>query len=168
MKEVAKENHRGGEEVQPYAVRETLFYWIARLEDRYNREFLTAIRPKRITVSSWRALSVVSELGGLTVGELAEHVHIDRSVLSRLLIQLEKDGMIKRVPRATDRRTIELFITDKGRKEYESLYPIRKAVFERARNEIGDKEVQYITNILRQMSDNLERSHYRDSASAPD
>jgi len=74
--------------------RNSLFYWTGLLEDRYNQLFVKAMRPQRVTVSRYRTLAILMELADLTVNELARHSSIERSALSRLLDQLEREGLI--------------------------------------------------------------------------
>src|SRR5258705_10919414 len=73
--------------------RNSLFYWTGLLEDRYNQLFVQAMRPRRVTGSRYRTLAILMELTDLTINELARHSSIERSGLSPLLAQLEREGL---------------------------------------------------------------------------
>src|SRR6476661_7670695 len=86
--------------------RNSLFYWTGLLEDRYNQLFIKAMRPVRVTVSRYRTLAILAEIDELTVNELARHSSIERSALSRLLDQMEREELIARRPHRADRRAV--------------------------------------------------------------
>src|SRR5258708_13243494 len=98
--------------------RNSLFYWTGLLEDRYNQLFVQAMRPQRVTVSRYRTLAILMELTDLTVNELARQSSIERSALSRLLDQLEREGLIARPLRPTDRPAPEIRIPPHGPDSY--------------------------------------------------
>ena len=45
---------------------------------------------------------------------LSDSLFIPRQTMTNLLDQLEKSGLIRRVPHATDRRRVQLLLTEKG------------------------------------------------------
>jgi DNA-binding MarR family transcriptional regulator len=136
--------------------RNSLFYWTGLLEDRYNQLFVKAMRPQRVTVSRYRTLAILMELADLTVNELARHSSIERSALSRLLDQLEREGLISRRLRATDRRALEIRITAKGRDAYLAMRPVRREVLRRATEGIAPGEIERMRAVIQLMLHNLD------------
>src|SRR5229473_5539064 len=136
--------------------RNSLFYWTGLLEDRYNQLFVQAMRPQRVTVSRYRTLAILMELTDLTINELARHSSIERSALSRLLDQLEREGLISRRLRATDRRALEIRITPKGRDTYLAMRPVRRAVLKRATEGIAPGEIERMRTVIQLMLHNLD------------
>jgi MarR family transcriptional regulator for hemolysin len=136
--------------------RNSLFYWTGLLEDRYNQLFVQAMRPQRVTVSRYRTLAILMELTDLTVNELARQSSIERSALSRLLDQLEREGLIARRLRATDRRALEIRITPKGRDAYLAMRPVRREVLERATEGIAPGEIERMRTVIQLMLHNLD------------
>jgi DNA-binding MarR family transcriptional regulator len=136
--------------------RNSLFYWTGLLEDRYNQLFVKAMRPQRVTVSRYRTLAILMELADLTVNELARHSSIERSALSRLLDQLEREGLISRRLRATDRRALEIRITAKGRDAYLAMRPVRREVLRRATEGIAPGEIERMRTVIQLMLHNLD------------
>jgi MarR family transcriptional regulator, organic hydroperoxide resistance regulator len=136
--------------------RNSLFYWTGLLEDRYNQLFVQAMRPQRVTVSRYRTLAILMELADLTVNELARQSSIERSALSRLLDQLEREGLIARRLRATDRRALEIRITPKGRDAYLAMRPVRREVLKRATEGIAPGEIERMRTVIQLMLHNLD------------
>ncbi|NMD57857.1 MarR family transcriptional regulator [Tsukamurella conjunctivitidis] len=66
--------------------------------------------------------------GKVRMADLAEHVHLSQSALSRLVARLEKDGLATRSMCQSDRRSVFTAITDEGRQRYDAARPTQRAV----------------------------------------
>ncbi len=62
--------------------------------------------------------------GRLRQVDVAERVLLSHSGLSRLLDRIEARGLIERVRCSTDRRAINLALTDEGREMLEQMWPV--------------------------------------------
>ncbi|MDI3404720.1 MarR family winged helix-turn-helix transcriptional regulator [Streptomyces cavernicola] len=65
------------------------------------------------------------------VQELAGRIHLSQSALSRLVARLEKDGLVVRGMCSSDRRGVQVALTDKGRELHARVRPLQRAVLER-------------------------------------
>jgi DNA-binding MarR family transcriptional regulator len=65
------------------------------------------------------------------VQEIAEHVHLSQSALSRLIGRLEKDGLVMRGMCEEDRRGVRVCHTPKGRALHDEVLPVQRAVLTR-------------------------------------
>jgi DNA-binding MarR family transcriptional regulator len=65
------------------------------------------------------------------VAEIADHVHLSQSALSRVIDRLEKHGLVRRGTCENDRRAIFAELTDDGRERYEAARPTHREVLER-------------------------------------
>jgi DNA-binding MarR family transcriptional regulator len=63
--------------------------------------------------------------------EVAEHVHLSQSALSRVIDRLEKAGLVQRGVCENDRRAIFAELTKTGRDRYEAARPTHREVLER-------------------------------------
>jgi DNA-binding MarR family transcriptional regulator len=63
--------------------------------------------------------------------EVAEHVHLSQSALSRVIDRLEKAGLVTRGVCENDRRAIYAELTKPGRERYEAARPTHREVLER-------------------------------------
>jgi DNA-binding MarR family transcriptional regulator len=148
---------RPEEQTEAYSFRRALVYWASRFEGQYNREFIKAMGGDRGAVSLWRVLTVASEIDGATIGELADHTQIERTVLSKLLASYEKRGLVRREVAADDRRAVRVHLTEAGREYYACIQPLRRAVFARAIEGLPSEEIALATDLFRRMAGNLDR-----------
>ncbi len=74
-----------------------------------------------ISVSQCYALQAVGAAGQLTVNELAAHLYVDKSTVSRIVDALERKGLVRKQPDASDRRVLQMTPTKKGRQLYERV-----------------------------------------------
>lgn len=139
-----------------HTFRSSLFYWTGLLEDRYNQDFIRAMRPVRVTIPRFRVLAVLAEISDLTVNELARHTSIERSALSRVLDQLEADGLISRRQKSADKRALSISITEPGRAAFRAMRPVRNAILKRATEGIPPEEIEQMLSVVQRMLRNLE------------
>ena len=67
---------------------------------------------------------LIVEIGrkpGISVKELAELLHTDKSVISRLVEELVQKGFVEREPSKEDRRYVELRLLQKGQERFEKI-----------------------------------------------
>src|SRR5215212_3638020 len=63
--------------------------------------------------------------------EVADHVHLSQSALSRVIDRLEKHGLLRRGVCDNDRRAVFAELTAAGRERYEAARPTHREVLER-------------------------------------
>ena len=68
-----------------------------------------------VTAPHLSALSVLVFGGARTLGELAEAEQVRPPSITRIVRNLEADGLVEREPDAADRRIVRVRATDKGR-----------------------------------------------------
>jgi DNA-binding MarR family transcriptional regulator len=66
--------------------------------------------------------------GSLRMHDLADHVHLTQSALSRLISRLESDGLVDRCVCVDDRRSVITAITDGGRQRYQEARVTQRAI----------------------------------------
>ena len=105
----------------------------------------------------WRTLSILNELSGITVSELARKTQIERTALSHLLTGMERDNLVERRPRENDRRTIEVHILDAGRATFHRMLPVRRAVLRKAAEGVSQQELEALMTTIKRLVDNLDK-----------
>lgn len=77
-----------------------------------------AVREERaISIDRFKALMTLERCKGMRSGELAERWHLTAPAVTRLVDDLEHDGLVRREDDATDRRAVVLALTAEGRRE---------------------------------------------------
>ena len=86
-----------------------------------------------VGMSEFEVLERLASEGDCSVRlqEVAEHVHLSQSALSRVVDRLEKHGLVKRGVCENDRRAIYAELTKEGRERYEAARPTHREVLER-------------------------------------
>ncbi len=77
-------------------------------------------------------LAVNGDDGSLRMHELAGHVHLTQSALSRLVSRLERDGLVDRTMCVDDRRSVFTRITPAGRARFEQARTTQRGVLRAA------------------------------------
>ncbi len=106
----------------PTAV-DLLPYLMNRLTSKINRMWLLELRPHGLTIPRWQVLSILTVMDGCRVGELAEMAGSEQAVLSRVVDQMQRDGLVERRPAADDSRATEVWISEAGGSLYQQLLP---------------------------------------------
>ena len=106
----------------------------------------------------WYDVLVVLEYapeGRLRMGELAEHVILSRSGLTRLVDRIEAAGLVERRLCPHDRRAFEVELTAKGREARAQSWPIHvRAIAEEFGSRYSEEEAEVLGELLvRQFED---------------
>lgn len=110
----------GGPDYLPYRV--TL---LAKLLDRCTTRLLQA--SSGLSVAEWRVLAqlALASPASASVRQLAEQAWVDRAEVSRAAASLERRGHVERRENPKDRRSPQLFASEKGMELYHRVAPSR-------------------------------------------
>lgn len=81
-------------------------------------------------MSEFEVLDRVVEAPGcaLRMVELADHIHLTQSALSRTVARLERDGLVERLTCADDRRAVSVVATAAGRQRHAEAKPTHRGI----------------------------------------
>jgi DNA-binding MarR family transcriptional regulator len=85
--------------------------------------------------------------GRLTMGELAETLDVSPRTVTGLVDTLERDGLVKRVNAADDRRSVYAEITDQGHERLKSLWRDSTSVQSALTRGFGDAELVQLRHL---------------------
>ena len=88
-------------------------------------------RDLKLSQAQWRTLTHLSRMQGCRQTDLAETLEVRPITLARLIDKLEKSALVERRRHPTDRRAVQLYLTDAGEvvlKKLASVSPIRAAL----------------------------------------
>ena len=91
-----------------------------------------------------------NEIEGVPQRETAAWVE-----LSRVLMNMETEGYLRRVPRSDDARYVEVFLTDKGRALFNSLNVVVRRRQNRLLKGFSPQEVAAAFALIRRLSRNM-------------
>src|SRR3712207_2693110 len=77
-----------------------------------------ALRPFGLTFPRYEALMLLhfTRKGALPLGKIGERLQVHRTSVTNIVDKLERDGLVRRVPHADDRRATLAAITPEGRR----------------------------------------------------
>ena len=104
--------------------RNYLAYLLARASLIVSNEFHAALKTWDMSVPEWRVLACLTDVEGLSVGELAAMALMKQPRLTKVLDRMERDGLLKRRSAAKDRRRVTLHLTARGRAR---VKPVQRA-----------------------------------------
>jgi len=96
-------------DAQVAAIAESLFMSTVRLARRMRQ-----LSDIRLTPSQHSAMMSIHRHGPLTLSALADHERVAQPTISRVVSKLEADGLVERLPDATDGRVVRVVTTPYG------------------------------------------------------
>lgn len=91
-----------------------LLYLLARASHVVSAEFHGVLRRAGVAVPVWRVLATLSGSPGETVSGLADSCLLQQPTMTKLLDRMVRDGLVKRLPDARDRRVVRIQTTPRG------------------------------------------------------
>tara|TARA_R110000787_G_scaffold169013_1_gene281737 strand:+ start:494 stop:970 length:477 start_codon:yes stop_codon:yes gene_type:complete len=130
-----------------YLIRDTHLLFAKALRDR--------LQPHQITPGQWYFLRTLWEEEGLSQRELSRRVGTTEPTTVSALRLLARNGMIERVRNPDDRRTINIFLTDKARALKAELMPVAFDVNRVAKAGFSETEFATLRALLERLRENL-------------
>lgn len=106
-----------------------------------------------VTSSQASVLNTLFNSDGLSLSEIGRSVHLDKPAITGLADRMEKDGLVERRRTSTDRRIIQLFLTEKGRSLYNSIETIIVETDQRLVKSLSILEIETLHEMLQNIWD---------------
>jgi DNA-binding MarR family transcriptional regulator len=145
---------------RPFRVRDYPFFFMHWIITKNNQNIGDALRELNLTPAIWRILALLQERDGISVTELSESSLIDRTLLSRLLSDLEQRGFVRKRTDPKDKRYIGIYLAPAGAKAFAEIMPIARRQIERALEGLNASELAQLKKTLTIIIRNLSRSPY--------
>lgn len=153
-KQPVQEFYRGDN----WSAEESIGYLLRTTVSTLMRAAETAMRPHGLTSVQWAPLMIISRGGNPTAASLARDLNTDTGAMTRMLDRLEAKGLLMRTRSATDRRVVELTLTEQGR-ELTTLIPHHLAsVYNNHLAGFSPEEFQQLKQFLRRIIANRDTS----------
>jgi len=116
----------------------------------------TRLQSHQITPGQWYFLRALWDEEGLSQRELSRRVGTTEPTTVSALRLLARSGMIERVRNPKDRRTINIYLTDKARDMKSELMPVAIEVNDLAAAGLSRDEFLQLRDLLQKMRNNLD------------
>ena len=153
MLERARKAEEGA--TRAFKLEDHLFFYFSQILARRTRAINARLRPYGLDYPRWRVLAVLQEHSGATMGQLADLTSVDRTTLTRTLGLMEEARLVARQERESDRRSLVISLTPKGRRIFARILPLTLAETDRALTGFSSAEIAALRDRLKRIADNL-------------
>lgn len=108
-----------------------------------------------ITIEQWSILYHLWKEDGLSQQELCNRTFRDKPSITRLLDNLEKLKLVKRVPSKEDRRINSIFLTEAALLLHDVTINLANQTMDEALVGVSKAEIETVKNVLQKVYDNL-------------
>ena len=120
------------------------------------RALQARIEPHGVTLGMWYYLRVLWDHDGLTQRELSRFIGTMEPTTLSAIAAMEKQGFVRRVRNAEDKRKINVYLTRKGRELGERLLPLAIEVVETATRSLSRAERDSLVRMLHTIQRDLQ------------
>ena len=101
-----------------------LITWVklARAFSSFEKKSNESIRSFGLTQAQFAVIEVLGHLGPLKIGEICKKMLVTGGNMTLVLDNIEKIGLVERVPSKDDRRAIDVQLTDKGKNLFDEVF----------------------------------------------
>ena len=108
-----------------------------------------------LTIEQWSVLYHLWKQDGISQQELCNSTFRDKPSITRLVDNLEKLQLVRRVASENDRRMNMIFLTRQGQKLQEQTMELAEQTFNEALEGVSTEQVNLCKEVLQQVYDNL-------------
>ncbi|WP_199613846.1 MarR family winged helix-turn-helix transcriptional regulator [Paenibacillus alkalitolerans] len=108
-----------------------------------------------ITRVQWLLMRQLHRRGGMTIGQLAEHLDVRPSTMSQMLDRLEKSGYVARKPDAQDARVKVINLTETGSEMIRKTEVTWMEALSEPFGHLGEDEREMFVRLMKKLSDHL-------------
>ncbi len=134
--------------ISSYQLRDGLGYRVSRLARVMERDFERRLSGLGISRLMWCVLPSVGLEGITRPSEIADHIGVDRTALSRVLRELEAKGLVRRSRDGSDGRSTQVTLTEAGRACLERALPQSMGTTSHFSSKLSETEAEVFRSLL--------------------
>jgi len=108
-----------------------------------------------ITIEQWSVLYHLWKKNGMSQQELCNATFRDKPSITRLLDNLEKQQLVRRLPSSTDRRLNLIELTEAAKQLQEKTMALASTTLNEALEGVSVEDIERAKRVLQQVYDNL-------------
>lgn len=132
------------------------FYQLNRVVSRYNVVIEAELRRIELDIPTWRVLMILGEQAPQPIGQIAKLAVINISTMMRIVERMNKAGLIKSAPSASDGRITELTLTPMGRTKLAAARKVTAPIYRRLIRGFSANDFSRLLDLLNRLYGNLE------------
>ena len=115
-------------------------------------KLLREIAPPQLTFSQFRLLKLVAMTNAQTLGDVATFLGVSNAAASKAVDKLVRRGMLVRSEAQTDRRAIELSLTEPSRRLLAAYETAKNRTLAKVFRQLSPKDLRHTADLLDQLS----------------
>ena len=138
-----------------------LSMWVklARAHATFSRLTYENIRSFGLTTPQFAALECLGHLGPMMIGELCRKMLVSGGNMTVVIDNLEKEGLVERVPSKDDRRAILVRLTAKGSKLFDDIFTKHAQYVASIASVMTEKEQETLSGLLKKLGTGLKHGN---------
>ncbi|MBN2076341.1 MAG: MarR family transcriptional regulator [Dehalococcoidales bacterium] len=115
----------------------------------------TFYRRAGLSVSKFGVLQILAiKEGSMTPSEIARWILRERHNVTTLVSRMKKEGFVRVEPSATDRRSINIILTEKGYEKLEQAAPVARDIANQVMASMSERSLNSMTKTLNMVRKN--------------
>ncbi|MEE8496651.1 MAG: MarR family transcriptional regulator [Xanthomonadales bacterium] len=131
-------------------------YLVYRITGQLNRNLRRRLRRSGINIARWRVLAVLQDNGRMNISQIVERTIIEQPTVSRIVDQLEREGLALRETCEEDSRFVQVMLTQAGEKAFGEIFPTASRHQEQALRGFTQQEIEILIGFLDRIQHNIE------------
>lgn len=143
--------------MEPRNLNENIAFLIGEASHLFYNKVSRTFREKKlgVTIEQFSILTILWYQNGLSQQEIANRLNRDKTTLTRVINNMEKNNLVIRIPDKTDRRINHIYLTYLGKELQKTLTEATGSIYLDSIREISGEELQQLTGILNRIICNL-------------
>jgi DNA-binding MarR family transcriptional regulator len=137
-------------------------YLIYRITGHLNRRLRKELGRSGINIARWRVLAVLEDHGRINISRIAKHTLMEQPTVTRVVDQLEREGLAARETAGGDFRVVEVALTRAGKAAFKKIYPIALRHQQLALEGFKPHEIKDLIAYLERIQNNIVSGHTAD------
>lgn len=134
-------------------------YLIYRITSQHNKLLRKRLRRSGINIARWRVLAVLQDNGRMNISQIVERTIIEQPTVSRIVDQLEREGLAFREICDEDSRFVQVMLTKAGEKAFREIYPVATKHQEQGLQGFTRQEIKTLIGFLERIQNNISTDH---------
>lgn len=134
-------------------------YWICTTSHAIRRALSNRLAQERMTLRQWEVLACLSQRQNSSQAEIAECLGIEPHTLTGIITRMERDGWVKRVASATDRRRYFILPTERGHQVWTRAVEWCHEVRTQALTGFSEQETRLMKELCERIRANLDEDN---------
>ncbi len=119
-------------------------------------EFRAIFKTFDLTEQQWRILRVLWNEDGIKLSDISAQTLLPKPSLVGIIDRMEDKGLLKRIRSTSDRRSVRISTSAKGRRLEEKIQPLVDECYARIASGIKPRDWKIMMNTLQQIIDNTD------------